>query len=88
MKIALVMTIKKWLPPNPSEIKELRIKSDFTQAKTAHLCRIGLKAYQKWEEGVTSPSQSAWSLYMFELRALKLGFMSLESMLAEAEKKG
>lgn len=79
------MTQKNWQPPTPSDIKDLREQTGFTQAKTAHLCRIGLKTYQKWENGVASPSQSAWAIYQFELTARKLGFQSLEHLMNEVQ---
>ena len=81
------MTIKKWIPPTAQEIKQLREVTGFTQAKTAHLCRIGLKTYQKWEQGHASPSQSAWTIYTFELRAQKIGFQSLDNLMDFLEQK-
>lgn len=79
------MTVKDWTPPSAEAIKQLRSETGFTQAKTAHLCRIGLKTYQKWEQGVASPSQSAWSIYLFELRARKIGYYSLEALMESIE---
>ncbi|ENU24226.1 hypothetical protein F993_01542 [Acinetobacter proteolyticus] len=81
------MTIKDWHPPAANEIKQLREETGFTQAKTAHLCRIGLKTYQKWEQGDASPSQSAWTIYMFELRAKKLGYHSLDALMSSLDKQ-
>ncbi len=81
------MTQKNWQPPLPDDIKNLREQTGFTQAKTAHLCRIGLKTYQKWESGVASPSQSAWTVYQFELRARNLGYQSLEHLIDTAQNK-
>ena len=51
------------------------------------LCRIGLKTYQKWEQGDASPSQSAWTIYTFELRAQKIGFQSLDNLMDFLEQK-
>lgn len=85
MDTRFAMTVKNWTPPTSLEIKQLRIANDLTQAKAAHLCRIGLKTYQKWESGDASPSQSAWTIYQFELQAKKLGFFSLEHLVEDVE---
>lgn len=79
------MTVKNWQPPTAEEIKKLREQTGFTQAKTAHLCRIGLPTYQKWEQGTTNPSQSAWSIYMYELKAIGLGYPSLDVLINTLE---
>lgn len=79
------MTQKNWQPPTPDEIKDLREQTGFTQAKTAHLCRIGLRAYQRWETGEIKPSQASWDLYQLELKARQNGYQSLEHLVDEVQ---
>lgn len=46
---------------NLENLKELRMKKGYSQAKIAKECGVSLNAYIKWEQGVSKPIEENYT---------------------------
>lgn len=85
----LSMTIKNWQPPSKQEIRELLDQHQLTVKKSAHMARIGDKTFKEWLDpnNPKLPSQSAWTIFMYEIRAMKMGYQNMEHLFQSIEQQ-
>lgn len=81
------MTLKNWEPPTSLEIQEIIEKNDISIKKAAHMARIGERTFRDWlkPDDPKLPSQAAWSVFLYELKARQLGYKNLDHVFVVIE---
>ena len=54
--------------PTPQEIKKARAYAGLTLQQAANLVHVSLNTWQKWEDGRTKMSETAWELFLIKTK--------------------
>lgn len=81
------MTVKNWIPPNAQQIQAIIDKHSLSIKKAAHMARIGDRTFKQWldPDDAKAPSQAAWSIFEYELRAMNLGYKNIDHLFISLE---
>ena len=57
-----------YIPPTPSQIRELRAAAGLTQKQSAELCGVSVRAWKGYEAGDYSMSEPVWRLFCYSAK--------------------
>lgn len=81
------MTVKNWTPPTAQEIQITINNLGISIKKAAHMARIGDHTFKQWldPDDIKAPSQAAWSVFEYEVRAMKMGYKNIDHLFEALE---
>lgn len=81
------MTVKTWNPPTSAEIQAIIDNFGISIKKAAHMARIGDRTFKQWLDpnDIKAPSQAAWSIFEYEIRAMNLGYKNIDHLFEAIE---
>ncbi len=85
--IVFIMTLKNWVPPTATEIQSIIDDQNISIKKAAHMARIGERTFKQWLDpnDTKAPSQAAWSMFLYELRSMKMGYKNIDHLFEALE---
>ncbi|ENX58812.1 MULTISPECIES: hypothetical protein [Acinetobacter] len=80
--LLILMTVKNWTPPSSADIQTIIDELNISIKKAAHMARIGDRTFKQWLDptDLKAPSQSAWAIFEYEVRSMKMGYKNIDHL--------
>jgi DNA-binding transcriptional regulator YiaG len=60
-------------PPEPKQIKDLRMSINYTQEQSSSLLHVPVRTYQRWEQGTSKMAYPIWELFLIKAQMVREG---------------